>query len=120
MASASLDRVCAFVPAAGLGTRLRPLTLEVPKPCIEFQGIQVLHVSLSRILDAGVRAIAVNAHHLSEQVANSTSFWSRQHGKGIDLHISDESLRLLGSADVIHHYPPGEKGVIYSSSTQIF
>jgi mannose-1-phosphate guanylyltransferase len=56
----------AFVLAAGLGTRLRPLTETWPKPALPFLGPPLLRRTFAVLARAGVRQVAVNTHHLPE------------------------------------------------------
>ena len=56
--------------AAGLGTRLRPLTDTMPKALVPVAGVPLLKRVASRILDAGVRDIVVNTHHFADQIAD--------------------------------------------------
>ena len=58
-----------MVLAAGLGTRLRPLTDTKPKCLVEVGGMSLLELALRRLKAAGVRAAVVNAHHHADQVA---------------------------------------------------
>jgi MurNAc alpha-1-phosphate uridylyltransferase len=60
----------AVILSAGLGTRMRPLTLTTPKPLLRLGGQPILAHALDRLLAAGVTRIIVNAHHLAEQVAD--------------------------------------------------
>ena len=59
-----------FVPAAGLGTRLAPITDKIPKPLLPFFGPAVLDLALYKLTSAGlaVSDIAVNTHHLAEKI----------------------------------------------------
>lgn len=59
----------AMVLAAGLGTRMRPLTDDRPKPLLELDGRSLLHHALDRLRDAGIRNLVVNAHYYPDQVA---------------------------------------------------
>ena len=59
----------AVILCAGLGTRMRPLTMEVPKPLLALGGVPILAHALARLRAAGVRRIIVNAHHLAAQIA---------------------------------------------------
>lgn len=58
----------AFVLAAGLGTRLRPLTDDRPKALVEYKGKTLLQHSIDKILSSGVNEIIVNAHHFASQI----------------------------------------------------
>jgi len=58
----------AVVLAAGFGTRLRPLTLETPKPLLPVMGEPMLERALRMLEEWGVEEIAVNAHHLSDKI----------------------------------------------------
>jgi MurNAc alpha-1-phosphate uridylyltransferase len=58
----------AVILSAGLGTRMRPLTLTTPKPLLRLEGRPILHHAINRLHQAGVRHIIVNAHHLPEQI----------------------------------------------------
>ena len=58
----------AFVLAAGLGTRMRPLTDRLPKPLVPLAGRALLDHVLDRIAEAGVRQAVVNVHYKAEQI----------------------------------------------------
>ncbi len=66
-----------LVLAAGLGTRLRPLTERVAKAVVPFLGRPSLHWALDRVAEAGAARIGVNAHHLGEQVEVCARAWQR-------------------------------------------
>lgn len=59
----------AMVLAAGLGLRMRPLTLDRPKPLVELAGRPILDHVLDRLAVAGVRACVVNTHYLGHMIA---------------------------------------------------
>ncbi len=59
----------AVILSAGLGTRMRPLTLATPKPLLKLAGQPILAHALERLHGAGIRNIIVNAHHLADQMA---------------------------------------------------
>jgi len=54
--------------AAGVGTRMRPITHKLPKPLIKVGGRTLLDHSLDRLADAGVETVVVNIHHLGHLV----------------------------------------------------
>ncbi len=59
----------AMILAAGFGTRLRPLTLEKPKPLFQVGGRAMLDIALDHLKKAGIGRVVVNAHYLSGQIA---------------------------------------------------
>ena len=56
----------AFIPGAGLGTRLRPLTDRVPKPLVPLYHRALVEWAMDACVRAGVRRFAINTHHLAE------------------------------------------------------
>ncbi|MDT8066884.1 MAG: nucleotidyltransferase family protein [Terriglobia bacterium] len=56
----------AMVLAAGLGTRLRPLTNDRPKALVEICGKTLLEITLARLREFGIREVIVNAHHFAD------------------------------------------------------
>lgn len=61
----------AFVLGAGLGTRLRPLTHQLPKPLIPVFHRPLITYALDHLMEAGVRGFVVNTHHLPERYAEA-------------------------------------------------
>jgi MurNAc alpha-1-phosphate uridylyltransferase len=59
----------AFVLAAGLGARMRPLTLNRPKPLVELCGKALIDHVLDRLAEAGVETAAVNVHHFADRLS---------------------------------------------------
>jgi len=57
-----------MVFAAGLGTRMRPLTDEIPKPLVRVAGRALIDYALDDFADAGVETAIVNVHHLADQI----------------------------------------------------
>ncbi len=58
----------AIILGAGYGTRLRPITLKIPKPLIKINGVTLLENSIKLLSSLGVKHIIVNAHHLHKQI----------------------------------------------------
>lgn len=81
----------AMVFAAGLGTRLRPLTEERPKALVDVGGRPLLEIVLRRLQHYGFETVVVNVHHFAEQVKAFLDGLDL----GLDLHLSDESDLLL-------------------------
>ncbi len=57
-----------MVLAAGLGTRMRPLTERVPKPLVTLRGRALIDHALDRLAEAGVERAVVNVHHFADQI----------------------------------------------------
>lgn len=82
----------AMIFAAGLGTRLRPLTDTMPKALVEVGGEPLLKHVVLRLRDAGFTHIVVNVHHFAQQIID---YLKLNDNFGIDIRISDESEQLL-------------------------
>jgi NDP-sugar pyrophosphorylase family protein len=81
----------AMILAAGLGTRLRPLTNERPKALITVAGRTLLEMTLSRLRAFGVREVIVNVHHFADMIAD----YLRANGNfGMRIEISREEALL--------------------------
>ncbi|MDE6317707.1 MAG: nucleotidyltransferase family protein [Muribaculaceae bacterium] len=93
----------AIVFAAGLGTRLKPFTLEHPKALVEVNGKPMLQRVVERLRDAGVSSIVVNVHHFASQI---TDFLHANSFFGCDIAVSDESDLLLDTGGGIAKAAP--------------
>ena len=80
-----------FILAAGLGTRLRPLTNDRPKALVEVGGMTLLERTIHTLEAAGISHVVVNVHHFADKVIDFIK--SREWAVTID--ISDESDHLL-------------------------
>ena len=60
----------AMVLAAGLGTRLRPLTDDRPKALVAVAGRTLLEITLSRLRTFGVSEVIVNVHHFADMIVD--------------------------------------------------
>tara|TARA_B100000427_G_scaffold296938_1_gene276970 strand:- start:945 stop:1646 length:702 start_codon:yes stop_codon:yes gene_type:complete len=81
----------AMILAAGIGSRMQPLTLKTPKPLIKIGEKNLLERSISLLAEHGVKEIVINVHHLADQIKN---FINNKDLK-IKIIISDESNELL-------------------------
>ncbi|MCR4853842.1 MAG: nucleotidyltransferase family protein [Prevotella sp.] len=82
----------AMVFAAGLGTRLKPLTDTMPKALVPISGKPLLWHVLMKLKQAGFERIVVNVHHFSQQIID---YLEANNYFGIDIAVSDESQKLL-------------------------
>ena len=89
--------------AAGLGTRLRPLTDNTPKALVPVAGKPMLERVILRLKDAGFNDITVNIHHFGEQIIE---FLRANNNFGVTIHISDERDMLLDTGGGIKKARP--------------
>ncbi len=99
--SAGPDKALVF--AAGLGTRMRPLTLTTPKPLVRIGGRAMLDHMLDRLAELGVDEAIVNVHWLAGQIEDHL-----QGRRSPRIKISDEREELLdqggGIVKVLHEF----------------
>jgi len=88
----------AFILAAGLGTRLRPLTDSLPKALVSVNDKPLLQHAIERVKLAGCNEIIINIHHFANQVIE---FVNNHKDSGVNLTISDESELLLDTGGAI-------------------
>jgi mannose-1-phosphate guanylyltransferase len=81
----------AMILAAGLGTRLRPLTNDRPKALVEVGGRTLLEIALFRLCEFGVREVIVNVHHFGEMVVE---YLKTNENFGMRIEISREEELL--------------------------
>ena len=81
----------AMVLAAGLGTRLRPLTNDRPKALVEVAGETLLAITLARLRSFGVREVIVNVHHFAEMIS---AYLKAHDDFGMRIEISREDVLL--------------------------
>lgn len=88
----------AMVLAAGLGTRMRPLTDSMPKALVPVAGKALIDHVLDRLRDAGVERAVVNVHHFADQMEAHL-----EGRRDLEILISDERAALLDSGGGIRH-----------------
>jgi NDP-sugar pyrophosphorylase family protein len=81
----------AMILAAGLGTRLRPLTNDRPKALVEINGRTLLEITLSRLRNFGIREVIVNVHHFADMVVD---YLKARDNFGMRIVISREEVLL--------------------------
>lgn len=92
----------ALIFAAGLGTRLRPLTDSMPKALVPVGGVPMLARVLCKLRDAGIESFVVNVHHFAEQVEG----YLASHDFGVPVAISREEREPLETGGGIRHAAP--------------
>ena len=81
----------AMIFAAGLGTRLKPITDTMPKAMVPVGGKPLLYHIVCKLRDAGYDEIVVNVHHFAKQIRD----YLQENDFGVRIRVSDESSRLL-------------------------
>ena len=81
-----------FIFAAGLGTRLKPLTDTMPKALVPLAGKPLLQWQVEKLRDAGITDIVVNVHHFPDMIIDAVR---ANDGWGANIRISDERDQLL-------------------------
>lgn len=89
--------------AAGLGTRLRPLTDHTPKALIDVAGVPMLEHVARRLIAAGADRLVINTFHLAEQVER---FVEERGGFGVETRISREAGEILDTGGGLLHAAP--------------
>ena len=82
----------AMILAAGMGTRLLPLTENKPKALVEINGIPLVQLAIQKLISSGFDEIIINAHHFAGMLIN---FLKEKNNFGINIQISDETDLLL-------------------------
>jgi MurNAc alpha-1-phosphate uridylyltransferase len=105
----------AMVMAAGLGTRMRPLTNDRPKPLIEVRGRALIDHAIDRLVATGVTMIIVNVHYRADML--------RAHlakRDDVEIRISDETDAILGTGGALVKAMPhfeGEPFFVHNSDS---
>lgn len=91
----------AMIFAAGLGTRLKPLTDTMPKALVPIAGKPLLQHQLERLHQSGFDDVVVNVHHFADMIEQ----WCSDHSYN-NIHFSDERAYLLETGGGIKHAAP--------------
>src|SRR5437763_14276222 len=81
----------AIIVAAGLGTRLRPLTDDRPKSLVEIAGRTLLEITLARLRSFGIHDVIINAHHFADMIID---YLNANNNFGINIEVSREEVLL--------------------------
>jgi len=105
----------AMILAAGLGTRLKPLTDSIPKALIKIKDKTLLELQINKLKSEGFDQIIINVHHFANQIKDflkSNNFFSSS------IEISDESEMLLdtggGLKKALHFFSDGKPFLVYN------
>src|SRR5436309_803011 len=101
----------AMILAAGLGTRLRPLTDNRPKALVELAGRTLLEITLSRLRGFGVREVIINVHHFAEMMVD---YLKQNNDFGLRIEVSCEEILLDtggGLKKAAHFFLENARGV---------
>lgn len=94
----------AFILAAGLGTRLRPLTDNRPKALVEYEGRPLLEHLLERLRGYGFRDFVINLHHFPDMIRRFAMEYARR--EEVKIAFSDETGLLLDTGGALTHALP--------------
>ena len=86
----------AMILAAGLGTRMAPLTATKPKPLIELKGKALIDYAIDRFVQHGVKLVVVNVHYLADQLVAHL-----KKRKDVEIRICDEREAILDTGGAI-------------------
>ncbi len=90
----------AMILAAGLGTRLRPLTDTMPKAMVPYHGTPMIEILLCKLQDAGFQRVIINLHHFGKLLRD---FVLSLGIRDMEILFSDESELLLDTGGAIKH-----------------
>ena len=91
-----------LILAAGLGTRLRPLTNDRPKALVEIEGRTLLEITMQRLVEAGVKRCVVNVHYFGDMLID----FIQRHEWPCEVLVSDERQLLLNTGGALKHAAP--------------
>ena len=77
----------AFIPAAGFGTRLQPITNYIPKPLLPVLGCPIIEHVLDKVFDLPVEKIGVNLHHHGDQILINTEEFEKTNLTSVDMFV---------------------------------
>lgn len=99
--------------AAGLGTRLKPMTDTMPKALVPVGGRPLLQILLEKLARHGCTEAVINVHHFADMIEE----WCASHHTEISIRFSDERAELLETGGGIRHAMPllsGERFLIHN------
>ncbi len=108
-----MKRINAFIPAAGFGERLRPITLQLPKPLLPIIGTPVIETVLNRLFALSVEKVGINTHHKWEMLSE----WARSspYAGKIDLFHEDPVLGTGGALKNARSFLQGAPFIVHNA-----
>lgn len=96
----------AVIMAGGEGTRLRPLTEDIPKPMIEISGVPLLERQIQRLANAGIKRAYISVNYLSHIIED---YFGDGHNFGIEIRYlrEKEKLGTAGALSLLPEHPEG-------------
>jgi len=105
----------AMIFAAGLGTRLKPITDSIPKALVPINGKPLLQLIIEKLKKSGFDEIIVNVHHFPDQIID---FLKANNNFGIRIEVSDERNQLLDTGGGIrkakHFFDDGQPFLVHN------
>jgi len=101
----------AIILAAGLGTRLKPLTDKTPKALVKIKGFTLLELQIKKLNAEGFNNIIINVHHFADQIK---AYLDKNNFFNCSIEVSDESEKLLDTGGGL------KKGTHFFSDNQPF
>lgn len=92
------NKITAFILAAGLGSRLKELTINKPKALIEINGRTLLETTIDNLVNQGFNHFVINIHHHADKIID---FLKQEKFSKLDIDISDESDMLFDTGGAI-------------------
>src|SRR5271170_1088512 len=93
----------AMILAAGMGTRLRPLTNDRPKALVEINGRTLLEITLARLRSFGISDVIINVHHFADAIVGYLQA-NRDFGMRIEISREDVLLDTGGGLKQAAHF----------------
>ncbi|MEF8810595.1 MAG: nucleotidyltransferase family protein [Bacteroidales bacterium] len=90
----------AMILAAGIGSRLRPVTSNIPKALVEVGGKTMLERTICHLKQYGFDELIINLHHFPEKIKN---YLTKHHYFGVNISLSEESPELLDTGGALKH-----------------
>jgi NDP-sugar pyrophosphorylase family protein len=96
----------AIIFAAGLGTRLKPITNHIPKALVPLKGKPLLEHAIEKLVSSGIEEIVINIHHFGEKIIN----YINAKNYSVPIYFSDERDYLLETGGALKKAAPLLKG----------